>query len=369
MVEPNFSIKIEFVLQQIKEKFLGDYFVNSRFRKCYSSIFNLYREQLKSKDEFIHLRTIFQNFTVDLYEILYYSKSIKHNYLEETVLKYGRELKQAFSPEHLNAVRYSIAHKSYYLEKNANSAKIFAIIIELYELWRSLQTKLIETKSLLPEDNNDFELEINRLLLSEISEIEKKISNLEKKIITRLNNLYLLYSNKNIFLEINTNFNDVHHSLSIDLLLRKYSQKAELAGWNILIFSELDNGVILEIRGCFVFEELCSEAGIHQANRYELDNILNQFELNKSYFIHNNQADIIENKSKHILAQVNIIPQPDWAEILEIDPKDLKIKERIANPGCGVQYRFLTIAHQPTKIEATICDRSPSKALAMKNFT
>ena len=366
MIEPNFSIKIEFIFQYIKGKFFGNRFVNSHLSEYCSFMFEIYQQQLDGNYEFIHLRTIFNNFTEDLYKYLYYKNNTNSNYIEKVILKYAREIEQVFSPEHLCAVQYLIKQKSCYIEKNATSTKLFEIITELYELWFSLQAELNENKLLLQENQVDFDLDIDRLLWSEISEIENKISNLENKILAQLNNFYQLYINKDVFLEITTNHNDIYHSLLVHLLLKKYARQAELAGWDIGIYSEWDNSIILEIRGCFVFEDLHSEVGIHQVDIYKLDNILNHFETDKSYFFNNNQASIIENKSKYILAQVNIIPQPNCAELPEIKPKDLKIKERIVNPGCGVQSRFLLIAHKPTKIEAVICDRFPSKALAMK---
>lgn len=176
-------------------------------------------------------------------------------------------------------------------------------------------------------------------------EIEQKLSVLERKY-ERLEFAQLLsgaYDNRNVIMSIHAGSGGTEAQDWTEILLRMYMRFAERRGYDAVILHESraeDVGiksVTFRIEGRLAYGYLKSEAGVHRLVR------ISPFDAEKM---------------RHTtFALVEVIPELDDIDEIEIDPKDLRIDTFMAS-GKGGQsvnttYSAVRIVHIPTNISVS----------------
>ena len=192
-------------------------------------------------------------------------------------------------------------------------------VVETFDLWKTTQADLTNTRQLVKESGND--LELQEMATLEAGELEAKSEELERKL-----KVLLLPKDpndeRNIMLEIRAGTGGDEAGIWAGDLVRMYSRYAETQKWKVFLVSEslAEMGgfkeAVLEITGEQVYSQLKFEAGVHRVQRVPL--------TESGGRVHTSTATVA------------IMPEVDEVEIF-IDPKDIEMsrsEERRVGKEC-----------------------------------
>lgn len=207
-------------------------------------------------------------------------------------------------------------------------------LVTLYREHKHLQQELEETRSLL----DDGDAELRELAEAEISRLEERLGDLERRL-----RLLLLPKDprdeRDVIMEIRAGAGGDEAGLFAADLYRMYTRYAERHGWKTELLSAHPTGiggfkeVIFEVRGKGAFSRLKFESGVHRVQRVPI--------TESSGRIHTSTATVA------------VLPEAEEVEI-HVDPKDLEIEVYGAS-GPGGQHMqknatAVRITHKPTGI-------------------
>ncbi len=206
-------------------------------------------------------------------------------------------------------------------------------LVTLYQEYRATQEELEETRSLLGEDED---AELQDLAQSEVARLEKRLTDLER----RLQMLLLPRDprdQRNVIMAIRAGAGGDEAGLFAADLYRMYTRYAERRGWKTELLSGHTTGiggfkeVIFQVIGRGAYSRLKFESGVHRVQRIPV--------TESSGRIHTSTATVA------------VLPEVEDVEI-SIDPKDLEI-EVYGSSGPGGQHMqknatAVRVTHKPT---------------------
>jgi len=203
------------------------------------------------------------------------------------------------------------------------------------EQWEKIKKSISDCLEVAQLDKDDQSVNLRKEIEKQFSEIEKRLNNFEKLIF-----LNGKYDRENAVISIFAGAGGVDAQDWTEMLLRMYSRFAEKKGWQTQIM-DCSRGteagvksVVFEVEGEYAYGFLKSEAGVHRLVR------ISPFD-----------AEQMRHTS---FALVEVLPELDEIEEIDIDPDDLKIDTFLASGhgGQNVQKNetAVRITHLPSKI-------------------
>ncbi len=202
-------------------------------------------------------------------------------------------------------------------------------------LWEGLEKSIDDCLEIARLDEQDQTVSLRKEIEKQFSKIEKQLNDFEKLVF-----LNGKYDQENVLLSIFAGAGGVDAQDWAEMLLRMYLRFAEKKGWSAQIIDHSKGteagikSVIVEISGDYAYGFLKSEAGVHRLVR------ISPFD-----------AEQMRHTS---FALVEVLPELDEIEEIEVDPDDLKIDTFLASGhgGQNVQKNetAVRITHLPSNI-------------------
>lgn len=206
---------------------------------------------------------------------------------------------------------------------------------EEIEQWTKIEKSISDCLEIAELDKDDQSISLRKEIEKEFSEIENQLNNFEKLIF-----LNGKYDRENVLVSIFAGAGGVDAQDWTEMLLRMYLRFAEKKGWQAQIIDHSKGteagikSVTFEINGSYAYGFLKSEAGVHRLVR------ISPFD-----------AEQMRHTS---FALVEVLPELDEIEEINIDPDDLRIDTFLASGhgGQNVQKNqtAVRITHLPSKI-------------------